>query len=157
MKKFLAIVGLLLSSLIYTSCSLDVAYEQMEEINVAGWNYSKPVTFTFNAPDTVNKYNLIFDIRITPDYGYQNLWLFIETTEPDGFVHIDSVNCPLAFPDGRWIGSGMGDLIDNPILIHQKFRFTKAGEYSLKVKHGMRNDELPNIQNLGVILKRLKN
>lgn len=154
------IVFSIISSLFFlgvlSSCSLDIVYEQMEEVDASGWDYTDPVVFDFSAPDTTNKYNLIFDIRITPDYGYQNLWLFIETTEPDGYVHIDSVNCPMSFPDGKWIGSGVGDLIDTPVLIHRSFKFTKLGDYQFKVKHGMRNDALPNVQNVGVILKRLK-
>ncbi len=149
-------VGLFLLVTGFTSCEQGVVYEQMKEIDVTGWNYSQPVAFTFNAPDTVHTYNLIFDVRITPEYAYQNLWLFIETTEPDGYTHMDSVNCPLAFPDGRWVGSGMGDLIDIPILIHRSFKFTKQGEYKMRIKHGMRNDYLANIQNLGVMLKRIK-
>ena len=139
-----------------TSCDSDVVFEHLEEVEVTGWDYKKPVEFTFTAPDTSNKYNLIFDVRITPDYAYQNLWLFIETTEPDGYTHLDSINCPMAYPDGRWVGTGLGDLIDNPILIHRSFKFTKEGEYSLKIKHGMRHDNLPHIQNLGVILKKIK-
>ena len=141
---------------VISSCSNDVVFEQLGDVDEAGWDYKKPVSFTFIAPDTTEKYNLIFDVRITPDYAYQNLWLFIETTEPDGFTHIDSIDCPMAFPDGRWIGSGLGDLIDTPILIHRSFKFTKMGEYSMKIKHGMRNNKLPNIKNLGVILKRIK-
>lgn len=139
-----------------TSCNSDVVFEQLNEVDVNGWDYKKPVSFKFTAPDTIQKYNLIFDIRITPDYAYQNLWLFIETTEPDGEIHIDSINCPMAYPDGRWIGTGLGDLIDTPILIHHSFKFTKLGEYSLQIKHGMRSNHLPHIQNLGVILKRIK-
>jgi gliding motility-associated lipoprotein GldH len=155
MRNLIGILVLVLSIGFLSSCSLDVVYEQMEEIDPSGWDYKDPVTFNFTAPDTTNKYNLIFDIRITPDYGYQNLWLFIETTEPDGFTHTDSVNCPMSFPDGKWIGSGTGNMIDTPVLIHRSFKFTKLGDYQFKVKHGMRNDALPNVQNLGVILKRL--
>lgn len=155
-NRFLMSIGVLFCGTGFISCEQGIVYEQMEDIEVTGWNYSQPVTFNFTAPDTVNKYNLIFDVRLTPDYAYQNLWLFIETTEPDGFMHVDSLNCPLAFPDGRWVGSGMGDLIDTPILIHRSFKFTKEGEYKMRVRHGMRNDYLANIQNLGVMLKRLK-
>jgi gliding motility-associated lipoprotein GldH len=151
---FSIFIGLLI--LVTTSCNTDVVFEQLEEVESSGWNYKDPVSFTFTAPDTTNKYNLIFDVRITPDYAYQNLWLFIETKEPDGFTHLDSINCPMAYPDGRWVGNGLGDLIDNPILIHRSFKFTKMGDYTLKIKHGMRNDNLPHIQNLGVILKRIK-
>ena len=139
----------------FSSCNDDVAFEHLHTVDVEGWDYRKPVEFTFNAPDTSNKYNLIFDVRITPNYAYQNLWLFVETTEPDGYTHIDSINCPMAYPDGKWIGSGLGDLIDNPILIHRSFKFVKEGAYTLKIKHGMRHDFLPNIQNVGVILKQI--
>lgn len=138
------------------SCSTDVVFEQLETVDIEGWNYKKPVKFSFNAPDTTVLHNLIFDIRITPDYAYQNIWLFIEITDPDGSVHIDSIDCPLAYPDGRWIGSGLGDLIDNPILVQQNFKFSQIGDYHFKIKHGMRNDNLPNVKNVGVILKRVK-
>lgn len=156
MKKlvFSIVLGIIMFGA--TSCNNDVVFEHLQEVEVTGWDYKKPVNFTFTAPDTTENYNLIFDVRITPDYAYQNLWLFIETTEPDGYTHVDSINCPMAFPDGRWIGSGLGDLIDTPILIHRNFKFTKEGEYTLKIKHGMRHDNLPYIQNLGVILKRIK-
>ena len=139
-----------------TSCNSDVVFEHIQEVPISGWEYQDPVSFSFTAPDTSHHYNLIFDIRITPDYAYQNLWLFVETVEPDGFTHTDSLNCPMAFSDGRWVGSGLGDLIDTPILIHQNFKFTKEGEYKMKIKHGMRHDNLPDVQNVGVILKRIK-
>lgn len=140
----------------FVSCSSGVVYEQMEEVDVEGWSYQKPVVVKFATPDTSNRYNLIFDVRITPDYAYQNLWLFIESTEPDGSTHTDSINCPMAYPDGRWIGTGLGDLIDNPILVHRNFKFSETGEYTFKIRHGMRRDYLPNVQNVGVILKRIK-
>lgn len=134
---------ILLMAYLLTSCNSDVIYEDMKNINVSGWNYAQSIDFSFDAPDTVQSYNLIFDLRITSSYRYRNLWLFIKTHEPDGFTHIDTINCPIAYPDGRWIGSGMGDLIDNPILIHPQFKFTKLGEYTLSVRHGMRNNDLP--------------
>lgn len=138
------------------SCSSGVVYEQIEEVDVEGWNYKKPVVVKFATPDTSNRYNLIFDVRITPEYAYQNLWLFIETTEPDGSTHTDSINVPMSYPDGRWIGSGLGDLIDNPILVNRDFKFAETGEYTFKIRHGMRNDYLQNVQNVGVILKKVK-
>ena len=153
LSTFIATLALLF---IITGCASDVVFEQLETVDVAGWEYKKPVEFTFDAPDTTGRYNLIFDIRITPDYGYQNLWLFIETINPDGFSHVDSINCPMSYPDGRWVGTGIGDLIDTPILVHQAFKFTELGEYTFKIKHGMRNDNLPYVQNLGVILKKIK-
>ena len=141
---------------ITVSCSDGVVFEQIQTVDVEGWDYQKPVVVNFSTPDTSNRYNLIFDVRITHDYAFQNLWLFIETTEPDGSSHTDSISCPLAYPDGRWIGSGLGDLIDNPILVHRNFKFAEKGEYTFKIKHGMRNDYLPNVQNVGVILKQIK-
>ncbi len=148
-----AVLGLLW---VLYSCSSGVVFEQIEEVDSEGWNYAKPVTVAFSTPDTSNRYNLIFDIRITHEYAYQNLWLFIETTEPDGSKHTDSIDCPMAYPDGRWLGNGLGDLIDNPILVYRNFKFAETGEYTFKIKHGMRNDYLENVQNVGVILKRVK-
>ena len=59
---FSIFIGLLI--LVTTSCNTDVVFEQLEEVESSGWNYKDPVSFTFTAPDTTNKYNLIFDVRI---------------------------------------------------------------------------------------------
>ena len=147
-------IALIVMVLGLVSCSDGVVYEDIHTIDEGGWNYQEPVIVRFSTPDTSLRYNLIFDVRITHEYPYQNLWLFVETTEPDGSFHIDSINCPIAYPDGRWIGTGLGDLIDNPVLVNRNFKFAEIGEYTFKIKHGMRNDYLPHVQNVGVILKR---
>lgn len=150
------VVFWIVGALVFLSaCSTDVVYEQIQTIDENGWRYNEPVVVNLSTPDTLNTYNLIFDVRITPNYSYQNLWLFIETTEPNGSIRIDSMNCPMAFPDGRWIGTGLGDLIDNPILVYRNFKFSEMGDYQFKIRHGMRRDILPNVQNVGVILKRV--
>lgn len=155
MSKITTFIGGLLLLLFVAGCANDVVFEHLEKVDSTGWEYTKPVELTFEAPDTTELYNLIFDIRVTPDYGYQNLWLFIETTNPDGMTHTDSINCPMAYPNGRWVGTGVGDLIDTPILVHQRFKFTQLGQYTFRIKHGMRNDNLPYVQNIGVILKKI--
>lgn len=146
----------LLVGLWLTGCNDYVVFQQVEKIDENGWDFKKSVNFSFDAPDTTHAYNLILDVRITPEYAYQNLWLFIETTRPSGEVYIDSINCPMAMADGRWLGSGVGDLIDTPILLRQKFKFSEPGPYVFRIKHGMRNDYLPHIHDIGVILKQIK-
>lgn len=146
--------GVLLAFL--AACSTDVVYQKTETVAEEGWKYTHPFSFTYNVTDTNALHNLIFDVRVTPDYGYQNLWLYIETNWPDGSVYFDSVNCPMAYPTGEWIGNGVGDLIDTPVLLRQKFKFDQLGDVTIKIKHGMRHEVLPHVKNVGVIIKQVE-
>lgn len=154
MRSIYAIwLGMLLLGV--TACGDQVVFQQIDTVGEEGWNYMEPFTFTYQVPDTQQLHNLIFDVRVTPDYGYRNLWLYIETSWPDGSVYYDSVNCPMAYANGEWIGDGIGDLIDTPVLLRQKFAFDQTGEVTFKIKHGMRHHTLPHVKNVGVIIKQV--
>jgi gliding motility-associated lipoprotein GldH len=141
--------------LVLGACGNNVVFQQTEVEAEEGWAYTHPFSFTYNVTDTAALHNLIFDVRVTPDYGYQNLWLYIETNWPDGSVYYDSVNCPMAYPTGEWVGTSAGELIDTPVLLRQKFKFDQLGDVTIKIKHGMRYKHLPHVKNVGIIIKQV--
>jgi gliding motility-associated lipoprotein GldH len=45
-------------------------------------------------------------------------------------------------------------LVDHLILIKRDVRFPTAGNYQVKVKHGMRKNALSNVVNLGLRIEK---
>ncbi len=147
-----ALIGMLVL-LLFAGCRKEAVVAKSFEIE-GPWSYRKPLEFTFQAPDTINLYNLFVDVRITNDYAYSNLWLFVTYEDPAKNLKTDTLDCPLAYPNGKWIGTGLGDIIDTRIQIKKDWRFKKPGMYRIKIKHGMRHENLEHIRNLGILIEK---
>jgi gliding motility-associated lipoprotein GldH len=106
--------------------------------------------------DTSALYNVYINIRNNKNYPYQNLWLFLENQNPDSSIVKDSVECYLADQRGKWLGSGMGSIIEMPILYQQQVKFNQKGMYQFRIVQGMRDDVLQGISDVGVRVEKLK-
>lgn len=109
---------------------------------------------TFDISDTVNNYNFFLTVRNTDDYAYQNLFVFLKTTFPNGKSKLDTINCPLANMQGKWLGKGFGGIYDNRILYMARKRFPLNGNYKIRVEQAMRDEELIGILDVGVRIEK---
>lgn len=119
-----------------------------------GWPRLWKPEFTFDVTDTLGSYNTFLDLRHTTEYPYSNLYLFVSLTDPDGNISIDTVECPLAAPDGNWYGKGLGfiheDRFQAHVLYKMNNRFPKSGRYNMKLEQAMRRETLEGIINIGI-------
>jgi gliding motility-associated lipoprotein GldH len=99
-------------------------------------------------------YDFYIDLRNEADYPFANIYMFVNTTFPSGKTARDTVECFLADQTGRWLGNGMGDILDNHILFKQNIRFPNTGTYSFAFEQGMRNEALPSIIDVGISIER---
>jgi gliding motility-associated lipoprotein GldH len=60
----------------------------------------------------------------------------------------------LANDETGWLGKGMDDIFEHRILIQQRTRFTRAGEYRFKLEHTMREDPLQHVMNIGLRIEK---
>jgi gliding motility-associated lipoprotein GldH len=107
--------------------------------------------------DTTATYNVYVNVRNTSEYPYQNFWFFIEKsfdTQPT--VSKDTVECYLAYDNGKWIGNGVGAAFDMPVLIEQNLKFAAAGTYRYKIYQGMREDNLQGIRDIGLRVEKIE-
>jgi gliding motility-associated lipoprotein GldH len=51
---------------------------------------------------------------------------------------------------GKPYGTGIGDMYDHEIPLLKQYQFATQGLYTLKFKHQMRNDTLPDVMAIGV-------
>jgi gliding motility-associated lipoprotein GldH len=94
------------------------------------------------------------NVRNSAGYNYSNLFLFIKTIFPKGEQTIDTLECTLADPSGKWLGEGLGDIWDNQILFKKNIRFPQSGQYKFEVEQAMRIDPLTSIMDIGLRIEK---
>jgi len=149
-----AIFYLTLALVFFNSCGDFPIYNSSIEIDSEGWSIDNPASFEWDIVDLDLKYDALIDIRHNSDYPYSNLYLFLELTFPNGHQKLDTLHCKLADERGRWYGSGMGDIIDHRVSFKENFEFPIHGKYRLKIEHGMRQDPLVGVTDIGFRIEK---
>ena len=142
-------------SLTFAACKNNDVFFQYKAVNAKGWNKDSLYTFDIQISDTTSTYNVYVNVRNRGEYPYQNLWLFLDKTSPDKVEMKDSIECYLADQRGKWLGSGIGSVMEMPILYQENVRFTKSGIYRYKIVHGMRDTTLTGINDIGMRIEKI--
>jgi len=142
-------------SLLFVGCTSHDVYFQYSPISTNGW--SKDTSYVFRIPitDTVATYNVYINVRNRGEYPYQNLWLFLREVTPDTIRTKDSVECYLADQRGKWLGKGIGSIMEMPILYLQNVKFSKPGTYRYDIVQGMRDSLLLGINDIGMRVEKV--
>ena len=120
------------------------------------WSYNFKPKFTFEITDTTAGYETYFIIRHTQAYPFSNLWLWLYIKTPgDSTVRRERVNVPLAQSNGKWLGNGMGELFQQQLRLNlDSVNFKKLGTYQITVEQNMRVNPLPEVLNVGMMVKK---
>ncbi len=135
------------------SCDEDKIFEEHHNFETYHWAKNDIVSLEPEIRDTIQRYDIIFNVRHTNNYYNNNLWVRIETVYPSGKSQQDVVEIPMAAADGRWYGSGSGNIISNEVQIQAGARFPEKGKYKLLIEQYMRMDTLSEIINVGIRLQ----
>jgi gliding motility-associated lipoprotein GldH len=146
------LVGLLTSLLCLPGCGQDNQFRRYEEIPNFVWRHSDSIRFEVAIGDTQTRNNLFLSVRHTPQFRYRNLWVDLVQIAPDGDTTTERHQLLLARPNGQWLGSGLGDLIDREQLVRRNFRFPHTGRYVFIVRHAMRPDEVRFLMDIGLLI-----
>lgn len=141
---------ILLTVSLLCGCTRGVVYSGFKDVSPVAWNKDSSVTFTFHVTDTVQPYNVLLNVRHQDNYPYQNMWLFLTTTDPSGTQMSDTIEFYLADERGKWLGNGLNGHVSMPVLYEQNYLFADTGTYSLSIRHGMRTDELRGVSQIGL-------
>jgi gliding motility-associated lipoprotein GldH len=136
-----------------------VAWQQTAIIDDCVWNKDSALKFTVVADDTLAWYSLSVDVRNRTDYSFQNLYIFLDISAPNGNSTADTLNFILARDDGKWTGAGsmFSKFRENSFPYRRYIRFPKLGAYAVSIRHGMRKDNLEGIFSVGLTLNRSVN
>lgn len=145
----------LLALWLFVSCKKEIIYEEFKEIDPSGWSYISPVSFKFDIKDTSQNYDVLIFIRNESRYSYSNLWINYTFLSPTHQISKpERMEFTLASANGRWLGTGLGDLIDHKFIMLENIRFHEKGIFTIQLKHEMRDDKLKGIRNVGFSIRK---
>ncbi len=137
-----------------SACQPAVMYQNQQAVSSDGWHYTDSVLFEVNINDTVSLHEMYLDIRNTTDYAYSNLFVFLDIIFPDGRILRDTLECILADKHGQWTGRGFGAIRTNRFLFRDDVWFPAAGTYAFIMTHGMRDESLTGIADVGLRIEK---
>ncbi|MCH5243957.1 MAG: gliding motility lipoprotein GldH [Lentimicrobiaceae bacterium] len=137
-----------------SSCQRSTLLNKTFDTPQPAWAYHEPVCFDLMVEDTTLPYDVTFSLKHTRNFEWMNAFFLITTVFPDMNTTIDTLECVLAMPDGRWLGSRLGKYRSLGFLYKQHIRFPMPGQYRFEVRHAMRNDSLQNINSVGLQIRR---
>ena len=135
-------------------CSKGVVFDNNKSIESDVWKSDQVIRFDVPVEDTVHIYKFYLNLRNTTSYRYANIFLFIDSTFPDGKQARDTVECILADPSGKWLGKGISNIRDNQVLLRRGLRFPQKGNYIFEFEQAMREQELKGIMDIGLRIVR---
>jgi gliding motility-associated lipoprotein GldH len=137
------------------SCGPINVFEKNVAIPKHQWESSFRPVITFDITDTASLYNVSVVIRHQNAYGYNNIWIRGSVQEPgDTAIKSQQYDLKLANDETGWLGKGMDDIFEQRVLIQERTRFRKPGEYRFTLEHIMREDPLQHVMNVGLRIER---
>ena len=159
LKGKFCIVSILVVGFIFslTSCDKNKVYEENLSMSNNTWMSDDIKTFSFDVTDTISPVNIFVNLRTTVDYPYSNIYVFLNSEFPNGTTDKDTLEFVLAEMDGRWLGENTGTVVEFKGLIASGGRFSTRGQYSFQLQHAMRENELPEIIDVGMRVETMDN
>lgn len=149
-----ALICLLLLVLSLYSCDSTKLYDEYANIPDEGWSLKDTVQFDLVIPEgELQAYDYLIGLRNNNDYLYANIFFYVIIKESNGLQITDTLQYLLAEPSGKWLGSGVGEIKHN-LLIYKEQQMLRAGKYSVSIVHGMRDEVLQGIEDVGFRVER---
>lgn len=137
-----------------SSCSSNIIFTDIRHMENDQWLISD--TATFSTHTAKGYYNIDILVRSTERYKYQNLWLFIKTTQADSIVSVDTIQGFLSDNFGRRLGQGIGSKLTDYIRLADTIQLADT-TYTFQIQHGMRTDTLCGISDIGITITQINN
>jgi gliding motility-associated lipoprotein GldH len=145
-----------LPALLFYSCNSNVTFTDSVSIPNEEWTLENAPVFTPEITDTISSNNIFFTIRTSTSYPFRNIYLFVSTTSPAGKTITDTLQYFLADEKGRWYGRGIGDVHELNLPFKREVYFPAKGIYSFRIRHGMRNETLKGVYDIGLRIEKIK-
>lgn len=142
-------IVLAVAAWLLTACSSEVVCTAHRDLPESGWAVTDTVVLPVEVNDTTVAYDLAITLRHTDRYPYQNIWFFMQTA--DGGK--DTVLAMLADDRGQWLTTRAGRYYGGYVVARRNMWFTRSGRQEVKIVHGMRDERLQGVADVGVELR----
>lgn len=138
----------------FLSCGNSAMYDRVVDMPGEQWNRDSVLTFEVPVTDTTNSYDILFCNRITGQYPYSNMFLFITIIAPDRTHQTDTLECLLADKRGKWLGKGFGNVWTNSVTYKRNIIFPESGTYTFYIEQAMRIENLQHVLDAGLKIEK---
>jgi gliding motility-associated lipoprotein GldH len=149
-------------SIVFVSCNSKTIFDEFKSIPETKWHSDSSFAFSFEIIDTLSVHHIFINNRISGQYPYSRMYLFVNTIFPDSKEINDTIECVLAKQSGqllgerKWLGDGFGNLYSNKIPYKANVRFPVSGTYTIMIQQGMRDEILPEVYDIGISVEKVK-
>lgn len=144
----------MLSVLFLTACQPNnFHFEQVAKIG-GSWESNDQKSFQIPVKKPNQEFSMYFILRNNTDYNYSNIYLFTEIKSPSGEIIIDTLEYQIAYPNGEWIGFGLGDVKQNTLVYKERIALKDSGLYEINVSQAMREFNLDGIEDISLMIER---
>lgn len=147
-------IAIFLLAVLVSSCDDKRVFESYQQIKDDNWYINQKPSFYLDVQDTLTEHTIYFNIRHTGLYKYSNLFVLFTIQGPKAKPETQRLEFKLAELDGKWLGSGLGDIYSNQIKIMEKVKFPRKGVYSFNVEQNMRDNPLAGVEDIGIRVEK---
>ena len=147
----------LLGVCLMAACNENTVYHSYQSLPNEGWAKSDTLSFQCPVTDSIPATLRLFaEVRNRSEYPYHNLYLFIQENLLDSTVwRTDTIAINLADTTGRWLGNGWGSIYQTAVFV-KSVRPLHPGNYTIKIMHGMQDEKLTGLNDVGIRIERQK-
>ncbi|MFY0644918.1 MAG: gliding motility lipoprotein GldH [Bacteroidia bacterium] len=132
------------------SCSENAILDEYQDLPDSGWTQEQELIMEFEITDTTTYYQFYSNLRLNADYPYSNIHLLMSTISPDSTISKEIISVKLAEKSGKWLGSGIGNVITFQEPFPNRKMFKQAGTYTVKLSQYMRLETVEHVQSAGI-------
>ena len=152
-----SIFYILIVSIFFTSCGEEDYFLEYKSLKDQTWNVNDTLEFDIEIDDENAGYNIYVNIRNTKDYVWSNMYMHVITEAPSGKEVNHRKEFRLFDEQGKWTGKNSGTLVDNSFLTYEKWQFPEKGTYKIYLVHGMYDEDLTEISDIGIKVEKISN
>ena len=137
------------------SCDDASFYTKSYSFNNNTWERRVKPKFIVEIKDTKHIYDFIVTLRTSTSYKYNNLWIFLNTTPPNGLSVREPFEIKTCYPDGSWIGKKTGSIVEHT-LIFKRRKVPSRGKYKFILEQGITEKLIDEVVDISFEVKLVK-
>lgn len=135
------------------SCGPNIVTSESQSFGESGWPYQDTLHVKLDIQDTSKIYNLFLDIQHSIEFSYQNFYVNIYTSFPDGQRIKELVSLELMDEQSIWLGDCNTNSCTLRIPIQQGAFFNQLGPHQITIEQYSRQNPLPGIEQVAFLLE----
>ncbi|MBE9602949.1 gliding motility lipoprotein GldH [Pedobacter sp. MC2016-24] len=133
----------------FSGCDTRNVADTTQTMPARNWSYANKVIAQVDVKDSSQPYDIYFKLRHTSDYRYSNVFVLFHVKQ-GAKKQSRRYEYKLAQADGKWNGSGSGNLYTYTLPLLTNYKFPAPGRYELEIEQNMRDNPLKEVSDAGI-------